>query len=366
MREGAVNTRRARRGAVTVRMLRRSAACLLAAASCCSKPPQVESPQDASSACTDMTPVSLATIGAPVGAVRVDDRGTVYFLDAYPFVSPNTTTLFAVGRDGGTVRKVTSAPQITQFVVSPSAVYFVDGAGLETAPTTGGTPVLFSPAANGMSAGALSVGDSYAYVVMSRASSCTAQLERIPLANAMAPSIAASGLDCRVGWSASDDENFYWTSAPSVGARVFRVPGAGGAPVLLADDSKGRGVRGLGVSGEDLYFGVTGACVTPVGGPPCGPPEPDAGAVMRVPIAGGAATTVATDSDVAGVAVDSKYAYWVNPEDSVKYAAIGTEASPNVAHTLAKDSSASGGPVVDGTYVYWASGNAVERACKPQ
>jgi hypothetical protein len=95
---------------------------------------------------------------------------------------------------------------------------------------------------------------------------------------------------------AVDATDLYWTNARGAGA-VLKMPKAGGTPTTLV---AGSGMARLAVDATSVYFTTPGASA-------------NAGAIVSVPIAGGATTTLATgQSTPEGIVVDAKSLFWVD------------------------------------------------------
>lgn len=132
---------------------------------------------------------------------------------------------------------------------------------------------------------------------------------------------------------AIDSTYVYWTE--SVAGNVKRVPIAGGATTTLA--------TGLATP-FNIVVDATSAYFT----------NGD-GTVMKVPIGGGSTTTLATgQSNPFGIAIDSTSVYWTNAAGgTVMKAPLGGGA----ATTLASSQGTPYGIAVDATSVYWAAGS---------
>jgi hypothetical protein len=95
---------------------------------------------------------------------------------------------------------------------------------------------------------------------------------------------------------ALDQSNVYWANA--AGEYVEKVPKAGGDPVVLAHGQ----VRSVVADATSIYWTAPGK------------PNPSfvAGTVMKMPIGGGVATTLATGESPWNIAVDKAGVYWID------------------------------------------------------
>jgi hypothetical protein len=161
--------------------------------------------------------------------------------------------------------------------------------------------------------------------------------------------------------------NVYWLGGQEAGDAgeaygLFATPLDGGAPIMLwslPPDLPGGGTGGIAVDAEYVYWVMISS-------------DPTLGAVMRMPLDGGTATTVAVGSSPFWVAVDEAGVYWTGQVGSVGVImkAPLTNGTPGPPITLA---SGFGVPFyigVDSTSVYFynaaneASMNAIMRVTK--
>jgi hypothetical protein len=145
-----------------------------------------------------------------------------------------------------------------------------------------------------------------------------------------------------------DATNAYWVSAAG-GTQLFRasLSGASG-PVALASLPCGAG--GLALDSTSLYWTVYENCTVPPG-------FSAANLVMKMPLGGGAAITLASGQNYPqGIAVDATSLYWAAQSDQrvMKLSLAG-----GVPVALAVNQVYPQSVAVDGTSVYWAnSGSA--------
>jgi len=132
---------------------------------------------------------------------------------------------------------------------------------------------------------------------------------------------------------ALDRTSVYWTDP---GARtVMRAPLAGGAAQTLASGSQYY-PQGIAVDGRAVYFG-TGSDV------------------MRVPLTGGASDTLATGQSASSIAVDGANVYWTNWSADLVGAVMRAPLSGGIPQTIASGQTVPHAITVDAHNVYWAN-----------
>jgi hypothetical protein len=154
----------------------------------------------------------------------------------------------------------------------------------------------------------------------------------------------ASGQVCPWGM-AIDATNVYWTTCGDpTGGAVMKVPKAGGQPMALATGDR---LSGIAVDGTNVYW-IAGS------------EDASTGAVMKVPVNGGLATTLTPrPGPPAHIAVDDTSVYWTEMmEGAVMKVALGGGTPALVASANSPWAIA-----VDATSVYWL-GNGVMKAAK--
>jgi hypothetical protein len=130
---------------------------------------------------------------------------------------------------------------------------------------------------------------------------------------------------------ALDETNAYWAN----GAGVMTIPLVGGTQRMLAADPH---AFGIAVDASSVYW-------TDID---------QKGHVMKVPIAGGAPTTLAASScNAPDLAIDSTSAYWVNESTFLMKVPLAGGAAVTLATGYPR---ALEGVAVDSTNVYWSDG----------
>ncbi len=141
---------------------------------------------------------------------------------------------------------------------------------------------------------------------------------------------------------AADAESLYWTALGSTSTfgdgRVMKMPLAEGTPTTL--------VAALNSAPESIAINATGVYWA----------DTDAKAIMRVPLAGGAATVLA-GAQVAptGVSADAANVYWTNDAGEV----LKVPSGGGVVVTLASGRSLPLATAVDATNVYWSESGTI-------
>ena len=314
-------------------------------------------------------PTVLATVGS-LGDLEVDGTN-VYFTDFAGLAG--TTHVYSVPVAGGPLTTL-GMPADADGSCGPGAiaaaglaqdeanVYFLDGINVGRIAKADGTVApLVSLACGGVGGG---LGQSGGSLFWMQVAGDAPELDALDLAGNATTTVVSQLPPGSSGATAIDGTSYYFSGGPGV---LQRIPLAGGTSTVLMTDPLSRLVSGVAVDGTYAYVALSGGCASPIGGSPCPAPSPTTSAIVRVPLGGGAAVTLATDYDVAGIAVDGVNVYWIDPYDSVKWTPLPAEgSSPIVGSTLTEDLAATIGPVVDANAVYWGSGASIARIAKPR
>lgn len=123
---------------------------------------------------------------------------------------------------------------------------------------------------------------------------------------------------------------------------IVVVPKAGGTPVTLASGGSWNHPTGMAVAGATVFFGVASP-----------------GAILTVPVAGGATSTLVSGIAPYAMAADATNVYWLDGSRNVMKVAQ-TGGTPVSLATSGNGLAI----VVDGSYVYWSasSPNAIYKA----
>jgi len=202
------------------------------------------------------------------------------------YVAGSAGDLFTVPLSGGAPTTLVSTTNVLGLTVSGADLYWV--ANPPTAPSIvgsvpvqGGAPATLAtapPIAQGLPA----VDDSSIYWVGNGIFSTPRAGGAVTtLAVAQQPS---AGL-------AIDDANVYWCANSSQASVIMSTPKTGGPSVTLVPDQIG--ASQLATDGQNLYW-----------------TNPLAGAVMKVPVAGGSPVTIAVVSDPGAIVLDDTSVYW--------------------------------------------------------
>jgi hypothetical protein len=348
---------------------------LLFVAACSSGRAASGEPDGAVAACgATNAPTVVATAPGPSIADFAVDASHVYFTG-----SEGSTTAFvsSVPLCGGAVYLLGFVDAVMDgcstgaigpsLVLSESEIYFVDMYGVGSLPKEGGSASFLAENACGDVGSALVLSRSSLFWMRSPVSSSQplGDILCLPQGGSVPTEIATDVVIDSAG-GVADATNYYWAG---LDGSINRVALSGGPVTVLVPAPVGyplNAIDGLALDATYVYFAFSSTCNAPIGAPPCPAPSPTASAIMRVPIAGGAATTVVTDYNVEGVAVDAQNIYWIDPYDSVKWAPLESDGGAAVAHVLAIDGGVFIGPVLTDGAVYWASASQINVIAKPR
>jgi hypothetical protein len=244
------------------------------------------------------TVMSAPLAGGPATTLASDPNGAgPIALDGTNVYWADPAALMKVPLGGGSPTQVASVLPwgANAFTVSPTSVYWTsqNPMGVSQVPLTGGSPTVLS---TDQSPVGIAVDATDVYWCDGVGS-----VMKMPLDGGTPVTLASvKGLPC--AQLTVDAANVYWTtSSLSQAFSVMKVPLDGGTPVTLAPSNPG-GTNGIAVDTTRVYWTLITA-----------PYRPDGGAVMSVPIAGGAATTLATgQAGIGGIAVDATSVYWAD------------------------------------------------------
>ena len=236
-------------------------------------------------------------------------------------------------------------------------VYFAGGGAVGSVPKSGGASSMLVTGEHpglGFARGASAL----FWYEMDANPSCHCEsgvIHRVPTAGGTATALV-SQLPFVFGLAA-DTANVYWIEGDSVKS----VPLDGGDATVLATQQSGS--TGITADGANVYWTVDrGVGATCGMCPPPPAPQPTDSAIYRVPIGGGAVSTVATGYRVDSVASDGTNVYWLDTYAKTLSTAPVQGGEPTV---LVADAAGSLGPVVDEHAVYWVDADGtIERMPK--
>jgi hypothetical protein len=160
-------------------------------------------------------------------------------------------------------------------------------------------------------------------------------------------------IDFGVESMTADANNVYWATAssgdPGAPTDIMRLPVPGGTPVLVAATRSGLGpVDNMAVDTTSVYW------TTASGGGVEGTAD---GTVMKAPIGGGPAVTLASiKAGPYGIAVDATSVYWISGAGAGSGEGVfKLPLNGGTPIALASGQSGSRGIAVDATSVYWTN-----------
>jgi hypothetical protein len=175
------------------------------------------------------------------------------------------------------------------------------------------------------------------------------QLLKVSIAGGV-PVLLASGHE--FGRIAVDASSVYFTDGNA--GTVMKVPIGGGPTTTLASGQAG--ARAIAVDATHVYWTSYSSAGCPDDDGPCSPD----GAIRRVPISGGVATTLASgQASPAGLAVDEQNVYWTNSGMRIQDGAVMRVArAGGTPTTLASGQWGVGADIAVGSgHVFW-TGNS--------
>jgi len=257
------------------------------------------------------TPIVLASNQIGPGTVAVDGTA-VYWTSHTLWYDPSSGTVMKVGLDGGVPITLASGQNTPgDMAVVAGNVYWLasnssnTSFAVMTVPASGGTPQAVVP--TGATDFVVDANNLYwTEVVVTDAGGpgpSNEEIVKMPL-DGGGQTVLTSGIAGATSM-AVDRANLYWFSGGSLSA----VPIAGGSPLALAAFQGMFSPNGqfneIATDGANVYF--TLATATPAN-------------VVRVPIDGGAVTTIAAgQNNPEGVAVDGTSVYWVDMGGAMEF-----------------------------------------------
>jgi len=240
-------------------------------------------------------------------------------------------------------------------VVDTTNVYWTtkiaSGGAVLKAPKTGlpDGGLATSIATNQPSAAALAIDSTSLYWTNLGAESNAGSIAKAPLtgvamdggsADAGGATVLATGLTLPAA-IAVDAQSIYWVETgtmPRTGA-VLKMPLAGGAITPLAPGQNQPTT--LAVDGTSVYWGQVGGMT-------------NMGAVVKTPLAGGAVTTlVANQAQVGAITVDAEHVYWVTTSGTGTGMVLRAALDGSAVTTLIEKQNFASAIAVDDTSVYW-------------
>ena len=226
--------------------------------------------------------------------------------------------------------------------VDSTNVYWVnEGGSIVKAPLAGGPPITL--ASGQPNPQAIAIDSTNVYWVTNVTGVAQNAVLKMPL-HGGAISTLATGLDPR--GIAVDTTSVYWTDGTRGGGRVWKVPISGvpdgGSPTLIATAKRPAGPTSILVDSSSVYW-------TEV-------PTSGAGTVLKAPLDGGTAQTLASGQFPIAMAVDGTSLYWTNEwggGGSVTKVPVSGGTPVTIATGILPS-----GIAVDSTGVYWGDTSA--------
>jgi hypothetical protein len=261
--------------------------------------------------CTGGRCIATLATGACAGPLAVDAM-SVYWASGNPTDAGECGSVMKVPLGGGDITTLYSGPgTVTALAIDATSVYWtyglsaVDGTGrVMKVPLSGGTATTL---ASGQPAPAGIVVNSTNVFWGNLATNLTSPPATVMSAPLSGVADGGSAITLAMGQPAYslaiDSTSIYLTGAD--GSAVVKLPLAGGSPETLWVQGSGTiGPEMLAINAANIYW--TGRTDYPAPVSPTDRP----GSVMKVPLGGGSATTLAKEDWPFGVAVDDTSVYW--------------------------------------------------------
>jgi Carboxypeptidase regulatory-like domain len=303
--------------------------------------------------------VSLS--GGSVGTVisGLDSPGALS-VDSQNIVWAETWRVAKAPLGGGPATTLASGitTDMARIAVDQSNIYILDGDFVKKVPINGGTVEKLSPAHGGninddsaINQGIVTDGSSVYWIFINNGTDPAVQ--KIPTTGGAAVTLAAAqgifGGPQECYWRiAVDAQSVYWSTTSSqypIGCTVKKVPVDGGATTTLADFPY---LRDFTVDGENVYFSELGS---------------NPGSILKTSLDGGPITTVVTNVIPWVLVNDTHYLYWYDPrsqggsggiEEIAKKGQEGVAEAAHLTGPLATDPmTAAEGIVVEQGSLYW-------------
>ncbi len=236
--------------------------------------------------------------------------------------------------DGGVVSTVAKSPYAGFLAVDLSNLYWVTSTTVVQAPLDGGTPVTLLATGQSQAYGIAVDSQNVYWTTLGASGSSDGSVMSVPIGGGTATQDSSPPSPMSFAGIVVNATNVYWGSSTG---EIMTAPLDGGAPTTLAS---GQGPpSAIALDAANLYWNAQNSIVklSLDGGPPVTLatgtggisialdssnvyyPNGNGNALVSVPIAGGALTTVANDSygTPLSVVVDANHVYWTESHDGV-------------------------------------------------